>query len=46
MDLGDDGDGSKTRAAIEHMYTKIARTKDLIKGEQTARDGNYHFFKF
>ncbi|XP_014279607.2 transmembrane and coiled-coil domains protein 2 isoform X2 [Halyomorpha halys] len=40
MDLGDDGDGSKTRAAIEHMYTKIARTKDLIKGEQTARDDN------
>lgn len=40
MDLGDDGDGSKTRAAIEHMYSKIARTKDLIKGEQTARDDN------
>lgn len=40
MDLGDDGDGSKTRAAIEHMFSKIVKTKDLIKGEQTARDDN------
>ncbi|XP_014262327.1 transmembrane and coiled-coil domains protein 2 isoform X2 [Cimex lectularius] len=38
MDLGDDGDGR--RAAIEHMQSKISRTRDLIKGEQTARDDN------
>jgi hypothetical protein len=29
----------RTRAAIEHMQSKIGRTKDLIRGEQTTRDG-------
>ncbi|KAK9506202.1 hypothetical protein O3M35_008178 [Rhynocoris fuscipes] len=38
VDLGDDGDGR--RAAIEHINNKIARTRELIKGEQTARDDN------
>ncbi|XP_073978801.1 transmembrane and coiled-coil domain 2 protein Dmtn isoform X8 [Rhodnius prolixus] len=38
VDLGDDADGR--RAAIEHMHNKIARTRELIKGEQTARDDN------
>lgn len=37
IDLGDDNDSR--RAAIEQVYSKILRTKDLIKGEQTARDG-------
>jgi len=31
----------KTRAAIEHMQTKIGRTRDLIRGEQTTRDGMF-----
>uniref|UniRef100_A0A0K8S7C6 Transmembrane and coiled-coil domains protein 1 n=1 Tax=Lygus hesperus TaxID=30085 RepID=A0A0K8S7C6_LYGHE len=38
MDLGDDNDSR--RAAIEQVYCKILKTKDLIKGEQTARDDN------
>jgi hypothetical protein len=29
----------RTRAAIDHMQSKIGRTRDLIRGEQTARDG-------
>lgn len=41
--VGDDTDGTsegtRTRTAIEHMQTKIVRTKDLIRVEQTARDG-------
>lgn len=32
-------DFHRTRAAIEHTYQKIARTKELIKEGQTARDG-------
>ena len=43
----DEGDGHvsgssdilRTRAAIEHMQSKIGRTRDLIRGEQTTRDG-------
>lgn len=42
VDLGDDADGR--RAAIEHMHNKIARTRELIKGEQTARDGMLSFY--
>ncbi|KAF6210468.1 hypothetical protein GE061_013574 [Apolygus lucorum] len=38
MDLGDDNDSR--RAAIDQVYNKILKTKDLIKGEQTARDDN------
>lgn len=42
--VGDEADGTsegtRTRSAIEHMQTKIARTKDLIRVEQTARDDN------
>lgn len=34
----------RTRAAIEHMQTKIGKTKELIKGEQTTRDGNIYNF--
>ncbi|XP_069671403.1 transmembrane and coiled-coil domains protein 2-like isoform X3 [Periplaneta americana] len=30
----------RTRAAIEHMQSKIGRTRDLIRGEQTTRDDN------
>ncbi|XP_026288024.1 transmembrane and coiled-coil domains protein 2 isoform X2 [Frankliniella occidentalis] len=33
-------EGTRTRTAIEHMQTKIARTKDQIRVEQTARDEN------
>lgn len=32
-------DLQKTRAAIEHVSQKIARTRELIKAEQTTRDG-------
>lgn len=39
MDIVDEGDDGKARAAIEHIQGKIVRTKDLIKGEQNARDG-------
>lgn len=35
----EDADESKTRQAIEHVQNKISRTRDQIKGEQTARDG-------
>lgn len=42
--VGDEADGTsegtRTRTAIEHMQTKIARTKDQIRVEQTARDEN------
>jgi hypothetical protein len=31
----------RTRAAIEHMQSKIGRTRDLIRGEQTTRDGTF-----
>lgn len=30
----------RTRAAIEHMQSKIGRTRELIRGEQTTRDDN------
>ncbi|XP_054707553.1 transmembrane and coiled-coil domains protein 2-like [Uloborus diversus] len=33
-------DLQRTKAAIEHLHQKIARTKELIKSEQTARDDN------
>lgn len=36
-------DLARTRAAIEHMQSKIGRTKELIRGEQTTRDGNFRF---
>jgi len=37
----EDYDGTdKTRAAIEHIHSKISKTKDQIRGEQTARDDN------
>uniref|UniRef100_A0A1B6D6K6 Transmembrane and coiled-coil domains protein 1 n=1 Tax=Clastoptera arizonana TaxID=38151 RepID=A0A1B6D6K6_9HEMI len=39
-ELVEDTDGSKTRAAIEHMHCKITRTRDQIRGEQIARDDN------
>ena len=44
-ELVEDIDGSKTRAAIEHIHCKISKTRDQIRGEQTARDGKYtlHF---
>lgn len=43
---GDEVDGhsmsdlSRTRAAIEHMQSKIGRTKEMIRDEQTTRDDN------
>ncbi|XP_022254366.1 transmembrane and coiled-coil domains protein 2-like [Limulus polyphemus] len=33
-------DSSRTRQAIDNLHQKVARTKDLIKLEQTARDEN------
>lgn len=39
-ELIEDTDGTKTKAAMEHVLVKIDRTKDLIRGEQTARDDN------
>ncbi|XP_050437530.1 transmembrane and coiled-coil domains protein 2 isoform X2 [Adelges cooleyi] len=39
-ELADDADGTKTRAAMDHVRSKITRTKDLIRSEQTARDDN------
>ncbi|XP_022183463.1 transmembrane and coiled-coil domains protein 2 [Myzus persicae] len=39
-ELADDSDGTKTRAAMDHVRSKIVRTKDLIRSEQTARDDN------
>lgn len=46
--LGDDVDGSsgRVRQAIEHIQNKIAKTRDLIKSEQTTRDGKASFFVF
>ncbi len=38
-ELIEDTDGSKTKAAMDHVLVKIDRTKDLIRSEQTARDG-------
>lgn len=40
----DDGDDQlphlqRTREAVEHIQSKIQKTKDLIKEEQKARDG-------
>ncbi|CAL1298063.1 unnamed protein product [Larinioides sclopetarius] len=42
VDLGSSHtpDLQRTKAAIEHIQQKIARTKELIKQEQTARDEN------
>ncbi|GIX87524.1 transmembrane and coiled-coil domains protein 2 [Caerostris darwini] len=37
---GSTPDFQRTRAAIEHTYQKIARTKELIKEGQTVRDEN------
>lgn len=39
-ELADDSDGTKTRAAMDHVRSKIMRTRDLIRSEQTARDDN------
>ncbi|XP_054269390.1 transmembrane and coiled-coil domains protein 2 isoform X3 [Macrosteles quadrilineatus] len=40
-ELTEDYDGDdKTRAAIEQIHCKISKTKDQIRGEQTARDDN------
>ncbi|XP_046674079.1 transmembrane and coiled-coil domains protein 2 isoform X6 [Homalodisca vitripennis] len=39
-ELVEDCDGEKTKAAIEHISNKINRTRDQIRGEQTARDDN------
>lgn len=38
-ELVEDFDGDKTKAAIEHIHIKISKTRDQIRGEQTARDG-------
>ncbi|KAL4218546.1 Transmembrane and coiled-coil [Mactra antiquata] len=35
-----EGESSRTRAAIEHMQSKIARTMDQIKEEQVTKEGN------
>lgn len=40
--LSGSSDVLRTRAAIEHMQSKIGRTKELIRGEQTTRDGMSH----
>lgn len=40
-ELADDSDGTKIRAAMDHVRSKIVRTKDLIRSEQTARDGMF-----
>uniref|UniRef100_A0A1B6FUS2 Transmembrane and coiled-coil domains protein 1 n=1 Tax=Cuerna arida TaxID=1464854 RepID=A0A1B6FUS2_9HEMI len=39
-ELVEDCDGEKTKAAIEHINNKIKKTRDEIRGEQTARDDN------
>ncbi|XP_076456974.1 transmembrane and coiled-coil domain protein 3-like isoform X2 [Babylonia areolata] len=36
----DGGDTQKTRAAIEHLKTKIDKTKDLIRKEQNQKESN------
>lgn len=39
-ELVEDVDGGKAaRAAIDHIQSKIGRTKELIRNEQTSRDG-------
>jgi len=38
--LSGSSDVLRTRAAIEHMQSKIGRTRELIRGEQTTRDDN------
>lgn len=45
VDLGSANslDVSRTKAAIESTQQKITRTKDMIKAEQTARDGGLKF---
>ena len=40
--LSGSSDVLRTRAAIEHMQSKIGRTRELIRGEQTTRDGMFH----
>lgn len=40
--LSGSSDILRTRAAIEHMQSKIGRTRDLIRGEQTTRDGKIY----
>lgn len=40
-ELADDSDGTKIKAAMDHVRSKIVRTKDLIRSEQTARDGMF-----
>ncbi|XP_035233230.1 transmembrane and coiled-coil domains protein 2-like [Stegodyphus dumicola] len=40
LEGGSTSDYQRTRAAIEQTYQKIARTKELIKEGQTARDEN------
>ncbi|XP_075210780.1 transmembrane and coiled-coil domain 2 protein Dmtn isoform X3 [Lycorma delicatula] len=39
-EMVEDADENKTRQAIEHVQNKISRTRDQIRGEQTARDDN------
>lgn len=34
----------RTRAALEHVSHKIARTRELIKAEQTTRDGEVSYW--
>jgi hypothetical protein len=31
---------------MDHVRSKIVRTKDLIRSEQTARDGNFNIINF
>lgn len=38
-----DASGSRVRQAIEHIQSKISKTRELIKTEQTTRDGNLFF---
>ncbi|RZF36920.1 hypothetical protein LSTR_LSTR004608 [Laodelphax striatellus] len=39
-EMVEDAEETKTRQAIEHMYHKITKTRNQIRGEQTARDDN------
>ncbi|XP_018899311.1 transmembrane and coiled-coil domains protein 2 isoform X2 [Bemisia tabaci] len=39
-ELVEDSDGSKIRTAIEQVQSKIAKYKELLRNEQTARDDN------
>lgn len=44
FDEPDSSTCNRVDAALHHLQNKIARTKDLIRQEQTERDGTFILF--